>query len=126
MTSSGDASHRDDSLDRALADFDDALAAGQVAEAATRLLPPDRQAELAADQAMLFCLERLWPRTASPSAETPLPPPPPTTFGRFQIRHELGRGGFGVVFLAHDPRLRRDVALKVPRPEVIGSPELCR
>lgn len=39
--------------------------------------------------------------------------------GRFTIQRELGRGGFSVVFLAHDPVLNREVALKVPRPEVL-------
>jgi tetratricopeptide (TPR) repeat protein len=39
--------------------------------------------------------------------------------GRFTIQCELGRGGFSLVFLAHDPVLNRDVALKVPRPEVL-------
>ncbi|MGD9644628.1 MAG: WD40 repeat domain-containing serine/threonine protein kinase [Pirellulales bacterium] len=39
--------------------------------------------------------------------------------GRFAIKRELGRGGFAVVFLAHDPVLNREVALKVPRPEVL-------
>lgn len=41
--------------------------------------------------------------------------------GRFLIERELGRGGFAVVFLAHDPVLNRQVALKVPRPEVLLS-----
>jgi hypothetical protein len=34
------------------------------------------------------------------------------TIGRFQIQKEIGRGAMGVVYLAHDPRLHRDVAVK--------------
>ncbi len=32
--------------------------------------------------------------------------------GRFHIERELGRGGIGVVYLAHDTKLDRSVAIK--------------
>ncbi|MFI5461295.1 MAG: serine/threonine-protein kinase [Isosphaerales bacterium] len=35
------------------------------------------------------------------------------SLGRFQLREHLGDGGFGEVFRAYDPRLDRDVAVKV-------------
>ncbi len=46
--------------------------------------------------------------------------------GRFRVVRELGRGGFGVVYLANDPLLDRQVAVKVPRPEALFTPEARR
>src|SRR5579864_9223744 len=33
--------------------------------------------------------------------------------GRFEMKAEIGRGGFGQVFRAYDPVMNRDVAVKV-------------
>ena len=38
---------------------------------------------------------------------------------RYQILNEVGRGAFGIVYRAKDTQLNREVALKIPRPEVI-------
>jgi serine/threonine-protein kinase len=49
--------------------------------------------------------------------------------GRYAIERELGRGGMATVFLAHDVRHDRKVALKVLRPElaaVIGGERFLR
>ncbi len=48
----------------------------------------------------------------------------PIQLGKFEIREELGRGGYGVVFLAFDRVMGRDVALKIPNTNVLLRDEL--
>ena len=111
--------------------------------------PAELRSQMAGDLACLHLLRQHWPqRKPAPTARDPaelsappgadagaatrvLPDAPstapadcPSQLGRFQIRRELGRGSFGRVFLAFDPRLGREVALKVPRGDALASPEL--
>ena len=50
----------------------------------------------------------------------------PRMFGRFQVLERLGAGGNGIVFRVFDPKLNRDAALKVPRPDIQWLPGLQR
>ena len=47
---------------------------------------------------------------AAPTGPASITGLPLTQVGRFLVRRELGRGGFGIVFLADDPLLKRPVA----------------
>ncbi len=121
----------EDQLDLLLAACDEAVAAGKPVDS---LVADDTPAELRSrlEHEFAWCrtVRRLLLNTdsdTSPSLATPglqAATLDPRRLGRFEIRRELGRGGFGVVFLAFDPKLGREVALKVPRPEAIMNPEL--
>ena len=57
-------------------------------------------------------------RSAGPD-RTPTPPPSSRAaqLGPYLILDEIGRGGMGVVMRARDPALKREVAIKILRPE---------
>jgi serine/threonine protein kinase len=51
------------------------------------------------------------------------PAQPLKRIGRYRIEKVLGKGGFGLVYLAHDEQLDRLVAIKVPHTRLISKPE---
>ncbi|MFN2135271.1 MAG: serine/threonine-protein kinase, partial [Candidatus Promineifilaceae bacterium] len=44
-------------------------------------------------------------------------------FGRYEIIHEIGRGGMAIVYLAHDPNFDRRVAIKVLSQQFMQDPQ---
>ena len=49
-----------------------------------------------------------------------------STLGPYEIRSEIGAGGMGEVYRAHDSRLGRDVAIKVLSAHFSSDPDRLR
>jgi serine/threonine protein kinase/WD40 repeat protein len=111
----------DPTLLSSLLQFDESLRNGQLTD--TQLLSDDKEllGNLELGQAAMLELEAAIPRRVSV-----MPSWAPQNVGRFEIRSVLGTGGFAVVYLAFDPVLNRQVALKIPRPHALMKPELRR
>jgi TolB-like protein/tRNA A-37 threonylcarbamoyl transferase component Bud32 len=84
---------------------------------------------LAVLERLVFECEREMPLLDRPAAER-FPtlfsddsdsPMPAVLGGRYRIEREIGRGGMARVYLAHDIKHARDVAVKVIRPEFAAS-----
>lgn len=59
-------------------------------------------------------------RAQRPGASPPdHSPEPARVLGRYQVTRQVGVGGMGVVYEAHDPKLRRKVAVKLLRADLI-------
>jgi formylglycine-generating enzyme required for sulfatase activity len=125
----------EDLLAESLADYQEQLAAERAQIIDHIPVPQELLNRFEQDRAFVQYLQEAWPRdhgpasanlslSASDGEHDPDSREFPAKIGRFEIHAQLGYGGFGVVFLAFDPKLHRHVALKVPTPGTLLCPKL--
>src|SRR5271157_3093565 len=56
------------------------------------------------------------------TVDYPGPDALPQQIGRYRVEKILGKGGFGLVYLAYDDQLKRPVAIKVAHARLIAQP----
>jgi hypothetical protein len=71
-------------------------------------------------------LESPGPFAGHSAGAPPAEPAIPERIGKYRVLRRLGGGGFGDVYRGRDEELKRDVAIKVPRPEFKNRPELAQ
>ncbi len=80
----------------------------------TETLPPrDGASELTGDNTTGLA------ETATPPVRVEL-----AELGEYRVLRQLGVGGMGVVYIAEDPKLRRQIALKIIRPDLVARADL--
>jgi serine/threonine protein kinase len=67
-----------------------------------------------------------WCRAVFAPAPPARPADLPATIDRYEVRSELGRGGFGVVYCVWDPKMERLAALKMLHADALESPDAVR
>src|SRR5688500_13300144 len=132
---SSDSLKIDENLARFLAAYDQEIDGGDPQAATVNVPMPPRSSQPPPDERVVTPFQVTAPnegsngevlpdshgsgRMSPASLFTTPAPGGPHRIGRFELRRQLGKGGCGIVFLAYDPKLQREVALKLPRPEML-------